>query len=375
MFKIYFTQIKAMFRSRDAIIWMLAFPIILSTLFYVAFGTLDDSYKLSPITVAVVEGDYEKEFTTALDSVSSGNDRLFNIIKIETEDAALKLLKGGECKGYIYPNKTAPAAKVISEGLDQTILKEFLDSYTLTKNSITRIIENDPSNMLKIASLIKNEDFTRSIPVSENEQTEIITYYYALLAMTCMYGGNYGLSIIESLQANLSPLGARRCVAPINHMKIFFAELAAAVTVHCFNLSAALFYMTKVLGLNFGDKMPAVVLTCYLGAVVGIMFGAFISALTKFKSVVKSAIITTGTMICCFFAGLMISGIDYLIARDYPVLSWINPAARISNALYCLYYYDNYNKYFLNIIILSVMAIVLFISSIIAVRRQRYESI
>lgn len=374
-FKMYFTYIKTFFRSKEALIWLLAFPLALSTLFSVAFGKLDESYVLEPFGVAVVNGNYDKEFTAALESVSSGDSRIFNKIDADSEEEALKLLEAGEISGYIYSNGGEPAAKVLDEGLNQTILKEFLDSYVQTKAGITRIISADPTNITKIAELLQSKEFTKSIPVSSNEQTEMNTYYYALLAMTCLYGGSLGQSIVNAMQGNLSPLGARKSIAPVSRSKMFLAELAAAVSAHFINLLISLFYMTRVLGLNFGNKTPAIILTCFVGVVVGIAFGAFISSLTKFKEVVKNSIIMSVTMICSFFAGLMISNISYAMKRDFPILHMINPAARIADSFYCLYYYDDYDKYFLNIGILCVMAVFMLVCTMLAVRRQRYESI
>ena len=80
-------------------------------------------------------------------------------------------------------------------------------------------------------------------------------------------------------------------------------------------------------------------------------------------------------MVFCFMAGLMISGINYIIAQNIPILAWINPAALISDAFYCLYFYDDLNRYFLDIGVLIIMAVVMLLGTAILLRRQKYESI
>ena len=80
-------------------------------------------------------------------------------------------------------------------------------------------------------------------------------------------------------------------------------------------------------------------------------------------------------MICSFLAGLMLEGISYQIQTHCPILALINPASRIADAFYCLYYYDNYGRFFQNIGILAVMAAVLLVIILIFERRQQYESI
>lgn len=53
LFKYHF---KSSIRNKSAIFWCFAFPLILATLFYFAFGNLlKESEKLEPVPVAVVE--------------------------------------------------------------------------------------------------------------------------------------------------------------------------------------------------------------------------------------------------------------------------------------------------------------------------------
>jgi ABC-2 type transport system permease protein len=80
-------------------------------------------------------------------------------------------------------------------------------------------------------------------------------------------------------------------------------------------------------------------------------------------------------MVCCFLSGMMVGGINYVIAEKAPIVSWLNPAARITDAFYCLYYYDTYDKFFLNIGIILAMTVAMFAVTSIFLRRQRYESI
>jgi ABC-2 type transport system permease protein len=71
----------------------------------------------------------------------------------------------------------------------------------------------------------------------------------------------------------------------------------------------------------------------------------------------------------------MLSGINYAVMQKTPAAAWLNPAARISDAFYCLYYYDTYDRYLLNIGIILTMAFMMFAVTSVFIRRQRYESI
>ena len=44
-----------------------------------------------------------------------------------------------------------------------------------------------------------------------------LVYFYALLAMACMYSHSWGLRNATDIQADLSDLGARRSVAPVSY--------------------------------------------------------------------------------------------------------------------------------------------------------------
>ena len=72
---------------------------------------------------------------------------------------------------------------------------------------------------------------------------------------------------------------------------------------------------------------------------------------------------------------MMESSMKYLIDQKFPVISWLNPAARISDALYCLYYFDDYQRYGQNIAVIMAMSAVLLLLSGVSLRRQSYESI
>lgn len=52
-----------------------------------------------------------------------------------------------------------------------------------------------------------------------------------------------------------------------------------------------------------------------------------------------------------------------------------NPAALISDALYCINVYDDASRYYRNLITLIVMSAALVLASFLLIRRERYDSI
>lgn len=55
MWTTFLVALKANLRNRQALFWMIVFPIVLATMFNGFFGGLSEGYELRPIPMAVVE--------------------------------------------------------------------------------------------------------------------------------------------------------------------------------------------------------------------------------------------------------------------------------------------------------------------------------
>ena len=90
---------------------------------------------------------------------------------------------------------------------------------------------------------------------------------------------------------------------------------------------------------------------------------------------VKIGIMIGVSMTLSFLAGLMNADIKNVVDRNAPLLNRLNPAALISDALYCLYVYDAPERYIQDLVILSVMCVLLLAGTVVIIRRERYDSI
>ena len=423
---IYSKRILGFVRNRDTIIWTWAFPLLLGTLFYAVFTNLDSAGQFREIPIAVVDdAAYRQDaaLQAAIGSVSGagrdgnwgerGDDgggwgNLFDLSYAASQGEADAMLEKGEIEGYIaIGTDSDPMLAVSGNGMGQTIAKGFLDSYLQTKKGIEQLMSQEASQVAspvepQMASPVEPQaepqivpqeaprspgaagylpalpdaiDYTEMISLSANPPTDKANYFYALLAMVCLYGGFQGLTTMTQLQANLSPLGARRTIAPVGRFRMVAYDLLGGITVQYMCLLMVVAYINFVLGVSFGPKLWLVLLTCLAGSVLGVAFGAMVSVISKLKEQAKVAILITATMVCCFLSGLMVGGINYAVAQNAPAAAWLNPAARITDAFYCLYYYDTYGRYFLNIGIILAMAAAMLAVTSVFIRRQRYESI
>ena len=374
---IYSKRILSSLRDKDFLIWTWIFPVLLATMFFATFSGLDTVGQLRTIPVGIInDASFRQDsaFRTALESVSGENDGLFDLTMFVDTAEANAVLESGEIVGYILAGEI-PKLVVSADGISQTIIKGFLDRYIQTKSSVEFILSENPGVASDLPALLMPVNYTDEISLSGNPQTNTVNYFYSLLAMVCMYGGFQGLVTVTYLQPNLSALGARRTLSPAVRWRLVSYDLLGGITIHVFFLLTVVAYITFVLGTNFGSQLWAVLLTCIAGSMLGVAFGAMISSVSRLKEQVKIAIMITVTMVCSFLSGLMMGGINYTIAERAPVIAWINPAARIVDAFYCLYYYDTYERYFLNIGVILGMTIFMFLVTAVFFRRQRYESI
>ena len=100
-----------------------------------------------------------------------------------------------------------------------------------------------------------------------------------------------------------------------------------------------------------------------------------VSALVKKGEGIKTAILVVTSMAASFLAGMMNVNMKYIIEKNIPLLSYINPAALITDGFYTLYYYNTHERFFINIAILTVLSIIFCLTTYFVIRRQKYASL
>lgn len=376
-------------RSQDMVIWTFLFPILLATLFHFALSSLEEENSFETVPVAMVQNqelDQAAYLKQMMESLSEGETPILKISWAADAEEAEELLKEEQVKGYIAVEKGVPKLYVRENGISETILKNVLDRYIQTEDTVMTMIRENPGATLALADSAakgdsfgemwgSSETFIQDLKLSSQKPSATANYYYALLAMLCMFGGFHGLVVVESLQANLSPQGARNTLSPGNRYKLFCASYLGALTIQFFSTAVSLCYIQFVLKVSFGAQFGYALAAGFVGSMAGIAFGSLVALPSKWKGGIKTGILIGVSLICCFFAGLMIGGINYLVEENLPVLAMVNPAARISDAFYCLYYYEDHARYFQNIGILLVMSLVFTGICVVFIRRDQYESI
>lgn len=372
--------LKCGLRSKENVFWSFIFPIALASFMFAAFGNIHETTeKFHSIPVAIVENTSNVEFKEVINSLEDDTeDDEEALLKAEylSADKAEKKLDNDDVDGIIYIGDTI-SLKVKENGMNQTILTVFLNQYLQIEDSIKNIAETNPAGIEKAIEVIHDECINyKEESTSNGNQDYLTNYFYAIFAMSCLFAAFSGVDRATKIQANISSLGQRRAMSPTHKLKTIIAEFCAVHVVQ-FSIECVTFlYIWKVLGIDFGNKIPAIFPILFLGSAFGVSMGMFIGALPKPGSEnAKIGITVAVSMALSIMADLVAYGIMDMINHTAPFINRINPAALISDSFYALNIYDTYTRYFINIGTLAGLTVLFWILNYLLIRRNRYASL
>ncbi len=375
---IFTNRFKCLLRERQLIFWTLMYPLVLGTFFSLAFSNIGSGDAFTSIPVAVVDSaayQVDAAFQSALDSVSAGSESeqpLFDVTVVSQEEADRRL-EEGTIKGYVLLDEGAHVV-VKETGINQTIIKQFMDSYLQTGSAFMRIAHSNPAALADI-QFDGGASHVKPMAPGKADPESWVIYYYALIAMASLFGGFWGIKEITDIQANLSPNGARLNVAPVNKLKMLVYSFPAAILIQFLSCVVLVIYLDFVLGVRFGDQLLFVLIACLAGSLTGVTFGAMLGAAIKGGEGIKTAVLLVTSLLMSFLSGLMVTDIKYTVVHAAPIMAYLNPANLISDAFYALYYYTSYAKFFENIGLLLGFSAVFTLIVYLITRRQRYASL
>lgn len=376
---------KTLFKNKMLIFWTFAFPIILGTLFNMAFKDIENSERLDIIDIAIVDNEQfnnNKIYKEVFDNLSDKNneERLFNIEYV-TKEEANKLLEEEEISGYlVYEDSFKITVK--TSGINETILKtvtEEIKQNEIMMNNLTKIeIQNGNYNYESISddiiNIIKNSEANIKDISSDNLSYTMIEFY-TLIAMTCLYGGILSMVSLNQCLPNMSNNGKRVAISPVKKSKLIFSSLLASYLTQLIGLALLFLYTVFILKVYYGHNLPLIILLALVGSLAGLSLGVFVSSIFKSNENTKTGVVISITMLGCFLSGMMGITMKYIVDKNVPIINKLNPASMITDGFYSLYYYDTLDRYFFNVISLLIFAFVLIGISIVSLRRQKYDSI
>ena len=383
---------KTLFKNRMLIFWTFAFPIILGTLFNMAFSNIENSEKLDIINIAIINNDdfeNNEAFKTSFEELSDENneDRLFNT-QYTTEEKAKELLDNGEIVGYMKLKEDKPILTFSTSGINETIFKYVTEEIEQTSDIIKNLSETETQKQItsgnyninyeeiynKVIELAK-EDKVKLKNISNSNLSYTMIEFYTLIAMTCLYGGMLSMVSINQTLANMSNKGKRIAVSPTKKGTIILSSLLASYIAQLIGLAILFVYTLFVLKVDYGDNTSLIILLAMIGSFAGLTLGTFVGTLFKTNENAKTGILIALTMFWCYLSGMMGITMKYVVDKNVPIINKINPASMITDGLYSLYYYNSLNRFYFDVLSLTIFSLLMIFISYKELRRQKYDSI
>lgn len=389
MFHLIKYSILVKIRNFETIFWPLVFPLLLATLFYFAFGRIEEADFETVQTAIVEEPDGKGETQEILGNMEKSEGEIFreflteiekseeHLIRTEemTKKEAVAALKRKDISGIFYIGEEIRLT-VGANGIPESILQSLLESYENGKLPLLNVSKVHPEGMqAAIEQMSKYESLVEQVSLGGRTTNGNVQFFYALIAMACLYGMFIGLSSALWLQADLMPLAARRCATPTSKLALILSEMCSSFFLHFINVMILVFYIRYILGQELTGSLSEMMLIVLAGCIIGVSMGIFIGSISKFGEGIKVSLMLGISMSCSFFAGLMDGNMKNVVEQHAPILNRLNPAAVIADAFYCINVYDDRSRYFRSLLILGGMAAVLMAASFIKTRRERYDSL
>lgn len=367
-------NLKARIKCINMVFWPLAFPLIMATLFYFAFGSIEEADFETVQAIVVEEAKADPVFLEFLETMEQDRNRYVEIRNM-SEKEARQALKEKQASGIYFVGET-PTLTVAGSGISESILQSLLESYLNGKQILELVAATHPEGMQKAIEQIGTyEELVGQVSLGGRTTNGNAQFFYALIAMACLYGAFIGMDAVIAIQANLSPLAARRCVTPTHKLKLILSEMLSCFLLHYLNVLILLAYLRFVLKQEFYGQMPLMLLVSLIGSMIGVSMGIFVGSFGRMGEGVKVGILLAVSMTGSFLAGLMNADMKYLVDQNAPLVNRINPAAVITDAFYCINVYDDPVRLGRSLATLTVTCVVLTLASFLLIRRERYDSI
>lgn len=373
-------SLKTTLRDRVQMFWSFIFIILLGTLFRSTFG---NAYEKSELrynieVVAYIEDEFIMEnVSTIIENITvdeAGEKKLFDITYASSMEEAEELFdKSGA--GLLYSEEGNLKLIVKESGIDESILSGVVSQYHQIITVMKDVADKPAEVQATVMEQLMNEaskNVEKSI--SDANMDAFGQYFFNLITMGCLMAATAGVTFTIKNQANLSNLGARKNLGGAGTFARTFGGLAAIWLVLSIVTILAFGYLLLI-GVDFGTRIPAVILTIIVGNLLGLSAGYFVGSIGKLSKSVKDSIAVLFSVFTCFLSGLMIMDMRMLIELNCPIINDINPAIWISDAFYSLVIYDTYDRYIQNMIIMTVFSLACLVGGVILGRRKQYASI
>lgn len=367
-------------RDKGQIFWSFIFVAALGTLFYLTFGNAYESMEIShniPVAVYIEDEEIAGIFSGMIADISSdgGKDKLLDIQYVDSMKQAEKLLEDNKVLGIYYSGQGELKLLVKENDIQEGILASVVTNYHKIMTVMKSVDEKDADKMMSsMTKLFADENRNEEKVITDGNMDMFTQYFYNLVAMGCLFASFAGVTLTTRSQANLSTIGARKCVAQTGTFVSTAAAILANIVLLFICEMLAMLYLVLI-GVDFGNKIWQMVLLVFIGTMTGITLGFFVGSIARLSENAKEGITVGVSLGLCFMSGLMIGDMKFIMQQHCPWFNKINPAALICDSFYALNVYQTNNQFWLNILSLAVLSFIFVIGGVLLGRRRRYASL
>lgn len=355
-------ELKVFLGNYANMFWMMAFPLLLLTVFTIAFSNLRfHELDLKKASIAYheeafmplyfVEAPKELPDFGTLDK--SGIENTLFKGKMLTKDQALEALKKGQIDAYVDKDLSLVISK---NGISQMIMDEVLT----TSKQITSL--NLPLDVY---------DFNRNYVENSGEKySPIDIIFYALFSMISLYGAYLSGTIGNRLIVRGQTVALRNTSSPTSKVWQVMISVVSSFLWTLFMIAMMIVYTEFILKQHFFSRDLNNIPLIVSAIIFGISWGLFLGTLIEKESSQMAAIIAS-LLIMSGISGLYSNDIRILIQRIFPLILKVNPVSMICDELIKVNMLGNYSTLGNTVLLLAAYSIILIIISVLRIRRKK----
>lgn len=384
-------------RNPVVVVWTVAFPILLASLFMFMFSGMGEDATQDPVPVAVVSDASwgSSPFLVVAQMLGRDGEALIDVIEAPDETSARILLASGKVDGVFVVDAqgglrltVAPAASVAhqrdgerSYEVSRSVLEVIATSYEQTRTLVGEAVSSDPCSFVDGGSIeraLSAQATAERVSFTRSEPDETVRYYYALLGMAVLFSAQASLIAVAGIRPSSSVVAARRSVAGMSRMRQLVGAAVASWFVSFISLSVTFLFLRTVVGVDFAGREPLCFVGIAVGALLATGLGALVGSLPLRGCAGGLGVLMGLSCLLSLFAGLYGESSMALadeLARSVPLSAWLNPAKLLCDLFHCLYFYESLAAFWMRLAACAAWGAALFALAILVFRRQSHASL
>ncbi len=396
MRKLFAYHLKQIIRQREALIWGFSLPVVLLLIFSMVFRpTTKEDLSLPVSRIGLIQGQ-EADFPDFMADLEAKKGVWKNQKWTEEtpeKNAKLPLVYGnfstlkearaamnaGAIDAIVLDAKAGKYETRMARSYVLMVVQQVLRSYQ-TKTNMEEIaksaVTKAPTSVPAVAQEQKVEALEVNPDLRKGGVDQMLSFQFACIAYITFYAFSMGNHLLDNLHANQSPLGLREQISPLERRKSFVLHFGAYLVIYI-GFTLVLYLLLRLLGTEVATKTNiwALLLLLFLGQCCGIVIGVVVAALLPEAKGVRQAIGILLPLFLGFLSGMMVSGVRTSVQAAAPLLDALNPVNMVNDGLYGLYTQGVGEIYHTAMAHLAITFVLFLGITIIALRRDRYESL